>query len=226
MSEKILKLAVLASGGGSTLQFILDAIRQGRLPAQVIAVLADRSCRALERAAIQSLPTQLLSRKALGKAGLDAALATELEGLHRGHGCELVLLAGYLSVIGPRALATELARRGRIWNMHPSLLPKFGGMGMHGIHVHRAVLRQGESVTGCTLHRVGAVLDGGPILAQREVDIRNCQTAEAIATAVQNLERQLLLEYLREFARRAQGGTVRPDDENCNKSAISKGNLP
>ncbi len=199
-----LRIAVLVSGSGSTLQFLSDAIHAGKLPARICAVLADRLCPAAEHAAIAGLSVQVFSRKALGKDGLDQALARALTE-YRSNGrpearADLVLLAGYLSVLGPRVLKSPAGRQGRIWNMHPSLLPQYGGMGMYGIHVHRAVLEAGEQITGCTLHQVSAEVDGGAILARRSVTIADCCSAEQIAARVRQTEKQLLLEYLQSFA--------------------------
>ena len=156
-----MNFAVLVSGAGSTLEFLCSAIAKQTLRAQICAVIADRPCAAVERAAIAGLTTQTLSRKTLGKQGLDQALAATLQQLEARQGCELVILAGYLSVLGPQTLDTSLARRGRIWNMHPSLLPKYGGLGMYGMRVHRAVLKAGEAISGCTLHQVGREVDRG-----------------------------------------------------------------
>ena len=194
-----INLAVLVSGAGSTLEFLCCAIAEQKLKAHICAVLADRPCPAVERAAIAGLKTQTLSRKALGKHGLDATLATTLHQLETQQGCCLVVLAGYLSILGPQALDTPLARRGRIWNMHPSLLPKYGGPGMYGMHVHRAVLETGEERSGCTLHQVSRELDRGTILAQREVSTKGCTRAEELAARVQRLEKQLWLECLQDF---------------------------
>ncbi|MEM9423439.1 MAG: formyltransferase family protein [Spirochaetota bacterium] len=198
-----LKISVLVSGNGSTLEFLLDAIRNEKLQSgevripgiEICAVFSDRPCLAIEKAGIAGLPVQLFSRKTLGQDALDTLLAAALESC----GCDLILLAGYLSVIGPQVLSGRPGKQGRIWNMHPSLLPRYGGMGMYGMHVHRAVLEAGEATSGCTLHQVSAAVDRGAILAQRAVDIRECRTAQEIAEKVQGLEKQLWLEYLQGF---------------------------
>ena len=195
-----MNFAVLVSGAGSTLEFLCSAIAERTLGAHICAVIADRPCAAVERAAIAGLKTQIFSRKALGKAGLDAVLAATLRRLEEQEACCLVVLAGYLSVLGPQTLDTPLARRGRIWNMHPSLLPKYGGLGMYGIHVHRAVLEAGEAHSGCTLHQVSREVDRGAILAQREVATEGCARAEELAARVQRLEKQLWLECLQNFS--------------------------
>ncbi|WGK69712.1 formyltransferase family protein [Candidatus Haliotispira prima] len=190
-----LRIAVLASGSGTTLKYLLDKIEAGKLKAQVVAVFADRDCEALNRGqGIVGLRRELFDRKCLAKEELDRALADAIEQ----SGADFVLLAGYLSVIGPRVLSGRLSREGRILNVHPSLLPKYGGMGMYGIRVHRAVLEAGEPVSGCTLHRVSAEVDRGAILAQCKVEIRDCDSAEKIAEKVQGLEKKMLLEYLQE----------------------------
>ena len=112
-------------------------------------------------------------------------------------GAEIVVLAGYMRKIGPRTLR---AFHGRILNTHPALLPKFGGQGMYGLHVHRAVLAAGDAVTGASVHWVDADYDTGDVIAQREVAVEPGDTPETLAARVQTAERALLVDVLRRLS--------------------------
>ncbi|HEU5194409.1 MAG TPA: formyltransferase family protein, partial [Methylomirabilota bacterium] len=118
---------------------------------------------------------------------------------------DLVVLAGYMKKLGPRTLAHF---RGRIINTHPALLPKFGGRGMYGLHVHGAVLAAGEKTTGASVHLVDEEYDTGRIVAQCEVDVRAGDTPETLAERVQRHERALLVDVLARVA----GGKLRLSD--------------
>jgi len=124
---------------------------------------------------------------------LDAAIAMTLID----SGAEIVILAGYMRKIGPRTLR---AFHGRILNTHPALLPKFGGQGMYGLHVHRAVLAAGDAVTGASVHWVDADYDTGDVIAQREVAVEPGDTPETLAARVQTAERALLVDVLRRLS--------------------------
>jgi phosphoribosylglycinamide formyltransferase 1 len=190
-----LRLGFLASHGGSNLQAILDAIAQGRLPAQPRLVICNNSqARALERAAAAGVPGMHLSLATHGDAdGLDQAMLDAL----RAHEVNLVVCAGYMRKVGPRVLA---AFRGRVLNVHPALLPRFGGPGMFGLHVHEAVLASGERETGVTIHVVDEVYDHGPILAQARVPVLPGDTPEALQARVLETEHRLYPETLRRIA--------------------------
>ncbi len=162
------RLGVLLSGSGRTLQNLLDRIDDGRLAAEVRCVIADREGTVgIERGVRAGLPTAVTRDPELIYAML------------REHGVELVCLCGYLRLL---PIAADFA--GRILNIHPSLLPKFGGKGFYGDRVHRAVLEAGETTSGCTVHLCDEVYDRGEILVQRTVPVTPDDTVETLAARV------------------------------------------
>ena len=185
-----MRIAVLASHEGTTLQALIDAT----LP--IVAVISNNAdAGALVRARAAGIPTHhLSSRTHPDPDALDAALATTLIE----SGAEVVVLAGYMRKIGPRTLR---AFHGRILNTHPALLPKFGGQGMYGLHVHRAVLASGDVVTGASVHWVDSEYDAGPVITRREVPVQPGDTPEMLAARVQVEERALLVDVLGRLAR-------------------------
>ena len=189
-----MKLGLLASGRGTVLQSILDACKSGRLAAEPTLVISNNSrSGAAERARLEGVPVSHLSGRTHSDAGeLDAAILAALEEHH----VELVVLAGYMKQIGPQVLARF---RGRILNTHPALLPKFGGPGMYGQHVHEAVLAAGESETGVSIHLVDADYDTGPVVAQCRVPVLEGDDAGRLAERVQKRERVFYVDTLREI---------------------------
>jgi phosphoribosylglycinamide formyltransferase 1 len=186
-----MNIAVLASGEGTTLQAVLDACADGRLPARVSVVISNNAAAgALRRARGAGVPTRHLSvATAGGVVPLDQVLRDTLVGF----GSELVLLAGYMKRLGPLTLA---AFAGRIINTHPALLPEFGGQGMFGINVHRAVLAAGRRTSGATVHWVDEDYDTGSVIAQVRVPVEQEERAESLAARVQAAERELVIEVL------------------------------
>lgn len=190
-----LKIGVLASHEGTTLQAILDACRAGQITARVVTVISNNSdSGALRRAREAGARAVHLSSKTHPEPGaLDAAMIDELSR----DGAELLMLAGYMKKLGPALLAHY---RGRILNTHPALLPKFGGQGMYGMRVHEAVLRAGEVESGPSVHLVEAEYDTGRVLAQASVPVVPGDTPEALAARVQERERRLVVEVLGRIA--------------------------
>jgi phosphoribosylglycinamide formyltransferase-1 len=188
-------LGLLASHGGSNLLAILTAIRAGRLPARAGVVISNNSdAGALERARRFGVPARHLSgRTHPDPEALDGAILAAL----REHGVTLVVLAGYMRKLGPRVLA---AYRGRVLNIHPALLPAFGGQGMFGLRVHQAVLAAGAAESGCTVHLVTEAYDQGPILAQARVPVLPGDTPESLQARVLEQEHRLYAETLRRIA--------------------------
>ena len=173
-----LPVAVLVSGGGTNLQALLDALRGSSL-ARVARVVSSRAdAGALERARRAGVPTAVLADS--GDAG-EIVAAVE--------GTRLVVLAGYLRRVPPAAVARL---RWRLINIHPALLPAFGGPGMYGRRVHQAVLASGAGLTGATVHYVDEEFDRGPIIAQWPVPLRPDDTAESLAARVLEVEHRLL----------------------------------
>jgi len=190
-----LRLAVFASGGGTNFQAILDAIEAGRLPARVVLCVSDRpTAGALERARRHGIPTAVLAPKDYPSPEVFGEALLEVL---RAHQVELVALAGYLKKIPDNVVA---AYRNRILNIHPSLLPAFGGPGMYGRRVHEAVLNYGVRWTGATVHLVDEEYDHGPIVLQEPVLVLPDDTPETLAARVLEVEHRLYPEALRLFA--------------------------
>lgn len=194
-----MKVAVFASHEGSTLQAIIDAIGAGRLPCVELALVISNNADsgALRRAATAGVPTAVLSgRTHPDPERLDEAIRDALAR----HGIELIVLAGYMKKLGTRVL-TAYARR--MINTHPALLPKFGGKGMYGLNVHRAVLEAGDAVTGASVHWVEAEYDCGAVIAQVTIPVEPSDTPEVLAGRVKTLERDLLVETVDRLSRAA-----------------------
>jgi phosphoribosylglycinamide formyltransferase-1 len=190
-----LRIGVLASHEGTTLQAILDACATGQVPVQVAAVISNNSdSGALRRARAATARGFHFSSKTHPDPGaLDLAMARAL----REEDVEVVMLAGYMKKLGPALLEQY---RGRILNTHPALLPKFGGQGMYGMRVHEAVLRAGDTESGPSVHLVDDEYDTGLVLAQARVPVLEDDTADTLATRVQERERRLVVAVLGQIA--------------------------
>ena len=173
-------LAVLVSGGGTNLQALLDAQQAGENPnGRIVKVISSRpGVYALERAAKAGIPTAVVSRKGFASSEeFDRALLRELEDC----GAQLVVLAGFLSILGETVVARY---RNRILNVHPALIPSFCGKGFYGLKVHEAALAYGVKVTGATVHLVNEIPDGGPIVLQKAVAVEEGDTPETLQRRV------------------------------------------
>lgn len=181
------RVAVLASGGGTNLQALIDHFNPAPAPAaRVELVVASRpGIGALERAARSGIPTAVFSAKEIGAEALGPRLLDEFDR----HRIDLVVLAGYLQLV-PLEVVERF--RGRMINIHPALLPSFGGKGMYGLRVHQAVLESGVRVTGATVHLVDDRYDEGRVLAQWPVPVLPGDTPEALAARVLAVEHRIL----------------------------------
>ena len=197
-----LRIAYFASGGGSNVQAILDAIAARQLDAASAVLVSDRAdCGALERAARADIPTCVLPPADFDdEADFGAALLDVL----RRHEADTLVLAGYLKKI-PASVVRAFG--GRILNVHPSLLPSFGGAGFYGRRVHQAVLDAGCRVSGATVHLVDAEYDTGPIVLQACVPVEPDDTAASLAARVLAVEHRLLPRALSLLAQ----GRLQPD---------------
>ena len=172
---------VLISGSGSNLKALLDAMARGEIRAQVKAVIADRDCAGRQHAEAAGVPFVLLNRKTADFAdALNAAIPD----------CDLVVLAGFLSIIPP-ALVARFPQK--MVNLHPSLLPKFGGAGMYGLRVHQAVLAAGERESGCSVHWVDTGIDSGAVIAQAQVPVLADDTPQTLQARIAPEEHRLLV---------------------------------
>lgn len=186
MANHKTRLAAFCSGTGSNFQSLYHAINERGLSAEFALCLSNRSeCGAVTFARQHGIPTVHLSEKQYDTH--EAFSAAMLETLEE-HGVEYILLAGYLRKI-PEAVVN--AYFFRILNIHPALLPEFGGPGMYGINVHRAVLEAGRKQTGATVHYVDPEYDKGPILLQRKVPVEPGDTPESLASRVLKCEHRL-----------------------------------
>ena len=187
------RLALLASNRGSNVQAILTACQTGRLDAAPVVVISNNpAAGALEYARQAGLPALHLVINAGAGVGADQCLLQML----REHRVDWVLLAGYLWRVGPQVLA---AYQGHILNIHPGPLPEFGGKGMYGLHVHRAVLASGRPETAAVIHQVEEGYDTGPVLAERPVPVAADDTPEVLAARVLQTEHALYVDTLREI---------------------------
>lgn len=178
--ERKVVVAVLVSGGGTNLQAILDAEKRGELPhARVGIVVSSRpDAYALKRAEEAGVPTAVAERK---KCASQEEFEGEIEGAIESVGAEVIVLAGFMSILSENFTSRYPER---IINVHPSLIPKFCGKGFYGLKVHEAVLAAGEKVTGATVHYVNEIPDGGRIIFQKEVAVREDDTPEALQRRV------------------------------------------
>ena len=192
---KRLRLGVLASGGGTNLQSILDRSGDGTLSADVVAVISNNSgAKALERARARGIEGLHVSAATEGSfEAADTRITRELVS----RGVDLVVLAGYMKMVGPALLD---AFRGRIINIHPALLPKYGGEGMYGMRVHEAVIAEGEGESGPTVHVVDDEYDHGPILAQKRVPVFPDDTPETLQKRVLAVEHEILPAAIQKLA--------------------------
>ena len=193
MNASPLRFAVLLSGSGRTLENFLRLIESGELPAQLVAVASNKpGVRGLEIAEGAGLPAKVFARAEYpDRKARDAAMFAWLQS----YDPELFCLAGYLSL-----LELDGAGGKPVLNIHPSLLPKFGGKGFYGERVHRAVLEAGERSSGATVHLVDAVFDRGPVVAQVEVPVEPGDDSLSLAARVFSAECELYPRVLRELA--------------------------
>lgn len=190
-----LNLAVFASGRGSNLQAIIDAIEKNTLNARIRAVISNNSkAGALQRAKKHAIPAVHLSHRMFDT---EDAFEDDLLKLLSDLDVELICLAGYMKKLGSKTIA---AFRNRIVNIHPALLPLFGGKGMYGMAVHEAVIKSGMKLTGVTVHICDEEYDTGPIIAQRTVPVEEGDTPETLAERVLQLEHRIYPEAIRLFA--------------------------
>lgn len=200
MTLKRCRLAVLLSGTGSTMVNLHEHIERGEVPAEIAVVVSSRKkVLGLERAAERGLTTRVLTRKRFRRDGAfdELAYSEALAELLAPFEPDLLVMAGFMT-----RLARPVLERWPVVNVHPALLPLFGGDGFYGHHVHEAVLEAGVKITGATVHFADADYDRGPIIVQEAVAVREDDTADTLAARVQEAERRI---YPRAVALFAQG---------------------
>jgi phosphoribosylglycinamide formyltransferase-1 len=200
------RIVVLASGRGTNLQALIDAAERGDIKGRIVAVISDRKkAFALERAKKHGIDAVYIPPKGKTREEYDRILLKTLERYRP----TLIVLAGYMRILTPIVVR---AYRNRIMNIHPALLPSFGGKGYYGERVHRAVLEYGCKVSGCTVHFVDEEVDHGPIIVQRCVPVLEGDTPETLAERVLAEEHRALVEAVRLFCEgrlRVEGRIVR-----------------
>ena len=193
MPDERVRLAVLLSGEGTSLENLFERIDAGELPAEVAVVIASKErAGGLARAQRRGVPAVAVPRKKYPEV---SAFNDALHAVLADHEVDLVALLGFLSPFETRGRF-----EGRALNVHPALIPAFCGKGYYGRRVHEAVLAAGVKVTGATVHFVDAEYDHGPIVLQEAVAVRDDDTAETLAARVQEVERRLVPEAIRLFA--------------------------
>ena len=191
--NKKTRIAVFVSGSGSNLQSIIDNIENGTLNCEISYVIADRECFGLERAEKHGIKSIMLDKKLFGNKLSDeisAILENDIEKT------DYIVLAGYLSILSENFI-NKWNRK--IINIHPSLLPKFGGKGMYGMNVHRAVIEAKETESGCTIHFVDTGVDTGEIILQIKVPVLSDDTPEILQKRVLEKEHILLIEGIKKL---------------------------
>jgi phosphoribosylglycinamide formyltransferase-1 len=218
MHSRVINTAVLVSGGGTNLQAIIDEEKRlisvdGFCPYHICLVLSDhKDAYALERARIANIPVHVVSPSAvldsetIRVASRDEKRLAVSDAVCKhasAYDAELLVLAGFLTVLSG-AVITKYT--GRIMNLHPALLPKFGGEGMWGHHVHEAVIAAGERESGCTIHLVDSGCDTGSILLQKKVPVLPGDTPETLYTRIASQEHATIVDGLKLLAFRVAGG--------------------
>lgn len=183
-----LRLGVLVSGGGTNLQSVIDAVENGILQSTIACVISNKeSAYGLERARKHEIPAYFINPK---EEGYDEKLLHQL----KEEKVDLVVLAGYLKILDKSFIE---AYKGRIINIHPSLLPKFGGKGFYGLHVHEAVIASGEKESGATVHFVDAGVDTGKVIIQRKLEVKSEDTPETLQKRIlDEIEHKILVEAI------------------------------
>ena len=194
MHKNKLNIAIFASHNGTDLQAVIDACEAGKLHARVCAVLSNNlDARALQRGTSAGIDTFYVDSPTYG--GDEALTAAMLEFLDARH-TDMILLAGYLKKISADILARY---PGRVFNIHPALLPKYGGKGMYGMHVHRAVINAQERVSGITVHRANGAYDEGEVVLQTTVALTPGETAETLAEKILKEEHIFIVQFIDEI---------------------------
>jgi phosphoribosylglycinamide formyltransferase-1 len=192
ISKPPIRLAVCVSGGGTTLQNLIDLIHNKRLRAQIVQVVASKPrIAAIDKAVAAGIPLALANRAAKSVGEFSKSVFDPI----RHNKADLVVLGGFLSLI---EIPPDYA--GRVINVHPSLIPAFSGKGFHGSSVHKAAVETGVKVSGCTVHFADATYDSGPIILQRTVPVLDDDTPDSLGARVFQAECQALPEAISLYA--------------------------
>ncbi|MEM0115746.1 MAG: phosphoribosylglycinamide formyltransferase [Thermoplasmata archaeon] len=186
-----MNLGVLVSGRGTNLQAIIDASKENKIKSKVVIVISNKKdAYALLRAEKEGIPNLFISPKNKSPEEYDMEVVKEL----KNYNVELVILAGYLKILTPKFIREY---EDKIINVHPALLPSFGGKGFYGEHVHRAVIEAGCKISGCTVHFVREEIDKGPIIVQKCVNVLDNDTPETLAERILPYEHESIVEAIK-----------------------------
>jgi len=189
-----LNLCVLASGSGSNLKAIINAQKSGKITSKVVLVISNNSASgALNTAKQNRIPHYHLSGK---QFKTEAEFNKKFLSLLKRFKIDLIILAGYMKMINPAIIKIY---KNRILNIHPALLPAFGGKGMYGIYIHEAVLKSGADVSGATVHLVNEHYDKGPVVLQKKIKIKKGEDAESLRKKILRVEHKLYPEAIKLF---------------------------
>ena len=184
-----MKIAVFVSGSGTNLQNIIDAIEDGTLPnVEISMVMTDRDCYAIERSLEKDIRTYVLDRKTFSEDAEHNLIDEEID---------LIVLAGFLTILSPEFTSKWGSK---MINIHPALLPKFGGKGMYGAKVHQAVLEANEKTSGATVHYVTAGVDEGQIICQGTFDIEEGDEVVDLQRKVAEVEGKIFIEAIKQIS--------------------------
>jgi len=191
-----MRIAVFASHNGSDLQAIIDACKSGALDASVCVVISNNGgSRALERARDAGIPGYPMN---VGVYGSEEALSDKMLEVLDDYKTEVIMLAGYLKKMSGKVLQRY---HNRVFNIHPALLPKYGGEGMYGIRVHQAVIDAGEKESGITIHRANAAYDEGEIVSQVRIPVLEEDTADTLAAKILKQEHIFIVDVLNKIVK-------------------------
>ena len=184
----MLNISVFVSGSGTNLQAIINAIDSGNLPqVKIHSVIANRNCKALERAEKHNIPFFIIDKKEDFTSQINQWILNEVD---------LIVLAGFLQIIPEDFFPFWM---NKIINIHPSLLPKYGGKGMYGKYVHQAVIANGDKESGATVHYVTSGIDEGEIILQKSIPIKKGENADWLAVKIHEIEHPLLIEAIKKI---------------------------
>lgn len=179
------QLIILASGSGTNLQAIIDAVSCGKINANIQLIITDRQCQSEKRAKAAGIPWSRIERSVFSK---------QIAPVVDNRKIDYIILAGFLSIL-PAEFTKKWDKR--IINIHPSLLPKYGGIGMYGMRVHEMVIKNQETISGCTVHFVDASVDTGEIILQKQVNIEPIDTPISLQQKVLKQEHIAIIEALK-----------------------------
>lgn len=191
----MIKIAVLVSGGGTNLQSLIDGCKSGFIPGEIVLVVSSKpDAYALERARKENIEASVIEKKLFKN---EEEYSAEIQKAVDKKKADLICLAGFLLKLAPNIVRTY---KNKILNIHPALLPEFGGPGMYGIRVHETVLKSGQKYSGCTVHLVDEEFDHGPIVLQKRVPVEAGDTPVKLAERVLKEEHELYPAAVRMFA--------------------------